>query len=195
MATGTTTTDKPRRRSQRAEQAILDATLALFAEQGFAGLSIDGIAARAGVGKTTIYRHWTGKAHLVVDAFRRAIPPLPAPDTGTLRDDLVEIAGHLAEGLSSSTLSRLLPSLVEGAEHDAEVRRLFSEFGAERRTVLRGVLERGRDRGELSPGLDLDLAADLLTGPIFGRRLVTRAPLDRAFAVRLVDTLMPALRA
>lgn len=192
---GPATTDRPRRRSQRAERAILEATLAMLGEVGFSGLSIDGIAARAGVGKTTIYRHWEGKAHLVVDAFRRAVPPLPEPDTGTLRDDLVEVLGHVAEGLGSSALSRMLPALVEAAERDADLRRLFGEFGSERRAVLRRVLERGRSRGEMAARFDLDLASDMLMGPIFGRRLVSRAPLDRAFAVRLVDALMPALRA
>ena len=165
---GPATTDPPRRRTQRAERAILDATLAMLGEVGFSGLSIDGIAARAGVGKTTIYRHWEGKAHLVIDAFRRAVPPLPEPDTGTLRNDLVEVLGHVAEGLGSSALSRMLPALVEAAERDADLRRLFGEFGGERRAVLRRVLERGRSRGESRPQFDLDLASTCSWAPSSG---------------------------
>ncbi len=185
---------RPRRRSQRAETAILEATLSLLGEVGFSGLSIDGIAARAGVGKATIYRHWEGKAHVVIDAFRRAVPPMAEPDTGNLRDDLCEVLGLVAHGLAHSPLARILPSMVEAAERDPELQRLYGEFGAERRAVLTRILERGRARGELASGFDTDLAIDMLMGPIFGRRLVARRPLSRAFAVQLVDALMPALR-
>ncbi|MDQ3943750.1 MAG: TetR/AcrR family transcriptional regulator [Actinomycetota bacterium] len=180
-----------RRRSRRSEEAILDATLVLLGEVGFSGLTIDGIAARAGVGKATIYRHWPGKAHLVVDAFRSRIPPMAAPDTGTLRGDLLTVVGHLVRGLGHSPLSRILPALVEASEQDPELERLFKEFGAERRAVLMGVLERAAARGELRDGLDLDLALELLIGPIFARRLVIRRPLTRGYGEALVEAVLP----
>jgi AcrR family transcriptional regulator len=183
----------PRRRSRRAEEAILDATLALLGEVGFSGLTIDGIAARAGVGKATIYRHWPGKAHLVVDAFRSRIPPLPAPDTGSLRGDLLTVVGHLIEGLAHSPLSRILPALVEASEQDAELESLFKEFGAERRAVLMGVLDRAAARGELREGLDRDLALELVVGPVFARRLVIRTPLTRRYGEALVEAVLPIL--
>jgi AcrR family transcriptional regulator len=181
---------RPRRRSQRSEAAILDATLALLGEVGFSGLTVDGIAARAGVGKATIYRHWPGKAHLVVDAFRSRIPPMAMPDTGSLRQDLVAVVGFLVQGLGHSPLTRILPALVEAAERDPELERLFKEFGAERRAILRGVLQRAAARGELRPDLDLELALDLIGGPIFARRLVIREPLTPAYAQSLVDALL-----
>jgi AcrR family transcriptional regulator len=181
---------RARRRSQRSEAAILDATLALLGEVGFSGLTIDGIAARAGVGKATIYRHWPGKAHLVVDAFRSRIPPMATPDTGSLRDDLAAVVGFMVQGLGHSPLSRILPALVEASERDPELERLFKEFGAERRAILRGILRRAGARGELRPGLDLELALELITGPVFARRLVIRKPLTRAYAESLVDALM-----
>lgn len=183
-----------RGRSRRAEEAILEATLALLGELGFSGLSIDGIAARAGVGKATIYRHWEGKAQLVIDAFQRSVPPMKEPDTGSLRDDLAEVLGAVAEGLAHSPLARILPSLVDAAERDPELQRLYREFGAGRRAVLSRILERGRARGELAPDMDTDLAVDMLIGPILGRRLFTRQPLSGAFAVQLVDALLPAFR-
>jgi AcrR family transcriptional regulator len=181
---------RPRRRSQRSEAAILDATLALLGEVGFSGLTVDGIAARAGVGKATIYRHWPGKAHLVVDAFRSRIPPMAMPDTGSLRDDLVTVVGFMVQGLGHSPLSRILPALVEASERDPELERLFKEFGAERRAILREILQRAGARGELRPGLDLELALELITGPVFARRLVIRKPLTRAYAESLVDALL-----
>lgn len=185
----------PRWRSRRAESAILEATIALLSEVGFGGLTIDGIAARAGVGKATIYRHWSSKAEVALEAFRAFIPPLDDPDTGSLADDLRGILHQLADGLSNSPLAGILPSLVEAAERDPEVERLFKEFGTTRRNVLRGVLSRAAARGELRAGLDHDVVIDLLVGPIFTRRLVTRGPLNRRHANAVLDTLLPVLQA
>ncbi|HEY3241527.1 MAG TPA: TetR/AcrR family transcriptional regulator [Acidimicrobiia bacterium] len=182
-----------RRRSRRSEEAILDATLALLGEVGFSGLTIDGIATRAGVGKATIYRHWPGKAHLVVDAFRSRIPPMAAPDTGSLRGDLLAVVGHLVQGLGHSPLSRIMPALVEAAERDPELEQLFKEFGAERRAVLMDLLARAAARGELREDLDRDLALELVIGPVFVRRLVIRKPLTPRYGKALVEAVLPVL--
>jgi len=101
---------------------------------------------------------------------------------------------HLAEGLSRSALSRILPSLVEAAEQDPDLRRLFAEFTTERRAVLRRILEQAASRGELRPDLDFEVAMDFLVGPIFTRRLITRKPLNRRFADQVVDLALPVLR-
>jgi AcrR family transcriptional regulator len=191
----TVATAAPRRRSCRVEAAILDATIALLADVGFSGLTMDGIAARAGVGKATIYRHWTSKAHLVVDAFRARIPPVPAPETGDFREDLLTVLGDVVGGVTASPLVRILPTLVEAAERDPEVERLFAEFGQERRAVLRGVFERAAARGELRRGLDLDVAIDVVVSPIFARRLVFRRPPTAASIEAVVDLVLPVLRA
>jgi AcrR family transcriptional regulator len=184
----------PRPRSAQAEAAILDATIALLGEVGFSGLTIDGIAARAGVGKATIYRHWASKGEVAVEAFRAFIPPLEDPDSGSFAEDVRTVLFHLVEGLSNSPLASILPSLVEAAEHDPEVERLFREFGAGRRAVLRGVLARAAQRGELRDDVDPDLAIDVLVGPLFTRRLITRAPLTRTHALAVLDLVLPALR-
>ena len=183
----------PKWRSRRAESAILEATIALLAEQGFGGLTIDGIAARAGVGKATIYRHWSSKAEVVLEAFRAFIPPLDDPDTGSLAEDLRSVLHQIVDGLSNSPLAGILPSLVEAAERDSEVERLFKEFGGTRRAVFRGILARATERGELRNGLDPDVAIDLLVGPIFTRRLVTRAPVTRKHANAVLDLVLPVL--
>ena len=184
----------PRWRSRRAESAILEATIALLGEVGFSGLTIDGIAARAGVGKATIYRHWPSKAEVAVEAFKAFIPPLEDPDTGSFADDIRAVLLQIVDGLSNSPLAGILPSMVEAAERDPELERLFKEFGAVRRTVLRGVLARAAARGELRDGIDPDVAIDVLVGPIFTRRLITRAPVTRKHANAVLDLILPVLQ-
>jgi AcrR family transcriptional regulator len=184
----------PRWRSRRAESAILQATVALLGEVGFSGLTIDGIAARAGVGKATIYRHWSSKAEVAVEAFKAFVPPLDDPDTGSFADDVRAVLLQIVDGLTNSPLAGILPSLVEAAERDPELERLFKEFGTTRRAVLRSVFDRAARRGELRDGLDPDLAIDLLVGPIFTRRLVSRAPVTRKHANAVLDLLLPVLQ-
>jgi AcrR family transcriptional regulator len=185
----------PRWRSRRAESAILEATIALLAECGFAGLTIDGIAARAGVGKATIYRHWSSKAEVAVEAFRAFVPPLDDPDTGSFAEDARAVILQMVDGLSRSPLAGILPSLVEAAERDPEVARHFKEFGASRRNVLRTVFARAEARGELRHGLDHEVAIDMLVGPIFTRRLVTRLPVTAEHATAVLDLLLPVFGA
>jgi len=192
-APSTTGTIAPRR-SRRAETAILEATIALLGELGFGGLTIDGIAARAGVGKATIYRHWSSKAEVAVDAFRAFIPPLDDPDTGSFTEDARLVLHQIADGLSNSPLAGILPSLVEAAERDPEVERLFKDFGAARRAVFRGVFARAAARGELREDLDPDVAIDLLVGPIFTRRLITRAAITKKHADAVLDLVLPVLQ-
>ena len=189
----TADTIAPRWRSRRAESAILEATVALLGEHGFAGLTIDGIAARAGVGKATIYRHWSSKAEVAVEAFKAFVPPLDDPDTGSFADDVRAVLLQIIDGLTNSPLAGILPSLVEAAERDAELERLFKEFGRGRRAVLRAVFDRAAARGELRDGLEPDVAIDALVGPIFTRRLITRAPLTRKHASAVLDLLLPVL--
>jgi AcrR family transcriptional regulator len=184
----------PRWRSRRAESAILEATIVLLGEAGFSGLTIDGIAARAGVGKATIYRHWSSKAELAVEAFKAFIPPLDDPDTGSFADDVRAVVLQIVDGLSNSPLAGILPSLVEAAERDPELEGLFKEFGSTRRAVLRGVFTRAARRGELRDGLDIDVAIDVLVGPIFTRRLITRVPVTRKHANAVLDLVLPVLQ-
>jgi AcrR family transcriptional regulator len=184
----------PRWRSRRAETAILEATVALLGEVGFGGLTIDGIAARAGVGKATIYRHWSSKAEVAVEAFRAFVPSLDDPDTGFFADDVRSVVLQIVDGLNNSPLAGILPSLVEAAERDPELERHFKEFGAARRAVLRAVFTRAAARGELRDGLDHDIAIDLLVGPIFTRRLVSRLPVTRKHASAVIDLVLPVLQ-
>lgn len=177
----------------RPEAAIFEATLALLAEHGFAGLTMDAIAARARVGKATIYRHWGSKAELVIDAFGSLVEPASVPETGSLREDLRLVVRGLVAAITRPPLARMLPPLVDAAERDARLAELHGRFTEERRRGVKGVLERAVARGQVSAGTDLDLAVDLLAGPVFYRRLISHAPLDAAVADRVVDAVLPLL--
>lgn len=183
------------RRSSRSHAAILTATVDLLAELGFAGLTVEGIAARAGVGKSTIYRHWGSKAELVIEAFgslTRATAPVP---TGHLRTDLVEWVGAIVAAISTPPLAPILPSLLDAAERDPELAELHRRFTAQRRRSVLDILETAMTEGAVDLGTDLQLIADLLAGPVFYRRLISREPLGASYAERLVDAVLPLLAA
>ena len=183
-----------RRRSSRAHAAILAATIDLLAELGFAGLTIEGIAAAAGVGKSTIYRHWSSKAQLVIEAFGSLARVEPPVRTGDLRTDLVARLRALIMAVNSPPLGPIIPSLIDAAERDPELAELHRRFTAQRRRFVLDVLESAIDHGVVDPAADVELVADLLAGPVFYRRLISRAALDPGYAERLVDTLLRVLQ-
>jgi AcrR family transcriptional regulator len=154
-----------RPRSEEAHQAILDATLALLVEVGFSALTVEGVANRAGVGKATIYRRWTSKLPLIVEAFGQ-LPGFEDCDTGTLAGDLKQMLRHYLEVFNSSALSAVLPSLAGERFHNPELAVLFEPVSMNRRRPLIRALERARERGEIPGDTDLELAADLVVGPV-----------------------------
>lgn len=182
-------------RVARSRAAVLAAAADLVREEGLTGVSIEAIAARSGVAKTTIYRHWPSRAALVVDAFRSMSDPCEPPDTGSVRDDLVLLLGSLAAKLAGDGFACALGGLLEAAERDPELGRLHAAFMVEVRGPFGDVLDRGIARGELPADLDRSLAAMLLPGPLFYRRMVARDPVtDPADVAALVDAVLPVLR-
>ena len=149
------------------------------------------MAARAGVGKSTIYRHWPGKLELVEDAFRTLKAPVVVPDEGTLRDRVVAVVEQVACLVEQSTYSTCMPALIDAAERDPKVRAFHVRFSAERRAVLVDLLRDAVGTGELPPGTDPELLADALVGPIVLRRLMFGQPVDPAMAAALVDQVLP----
>lgn len=154
-----------RPRSEEAHKAILNATVELLAEVGFSGLTVEGVAQRAGVGKATIYRRWPSKVPLVVEAYGR-LPGMEDVDTGRLADDLKGMLKGYLEAFARTPLSALLPSLAGERAHNAELAQVFDPISIQRRMPLMRALERGVARGEIAPEIDLDLAADMIVGPI-----------------------------
>ena len=176
---------RPRRAD--ADSAILAATLELLSEVGVAGLSMDLLAQRAGVGKATIYRRWDSKEALILDTLRLTTTPIPIPDEGSVREDLFVYMDAVIEHFSPGRGSDVLPHLIEASCYDDQLRSSLDEYLRGRQATIRLILQRGIDRAELGADTDVDLVVDLILGPFFYRHLLTGAPVDRQFAHRLVD--------
>jgi AcrR family transcriptional regulator len=170
---------------------ILRAAVEEMAAVGYGGVTIESIAARAGVGKSTIYRHWSDKLDLIADAFETFHEQL-VPDLGgrPVREALALLLGHLAEVVLDSTWSRCIPALIEGAERDPRVREFHHRYATERRQVLIDLIERGIEEGAVSAAIDPELATAALLGAIFYRRLWTGSPLLPEATGDLVDVVL-----
>jgi len=180
-------------RVERSKAAILDATLNLLAEEGVGGLTVDAVAARAGVGKATVYRHWSSRADLIVDAIASLVIDDESLDRGSLREDLGAVYERLSQVCSTGVLSRVLPTLTEAAGRDPELATVHKDFVTRRRRHLVSALERADARGELRPGLDLSVVADLVAGPMFYKKLVHHECPDPAYSAALLDLVLAAI--
>jgi AcrR family transcriptional regulator len=189
QATAQPTIGRPR--DERADRAILSATLALMAENGVHDLRVDDVAARAGVGKATIYRRYGSKDELVTAAIAGLVSEITVPDTGRTRADLRALMRSAVRVYQGSVEAAVMPSLVDAMSRDAELARLIREgYLARRRAALRAVLERGIERGDLRRGLDLELALDVLGGPLFYRLLITGGPIDEELVEGVVELIL-----
>jgi Transcriptional regulator len=181
-----------RPRSKEVGDAILNAALRLARRDGFSRLTVDAIAAEAGVGKPSIYRRWTSCAEIITLALTRAAASeLAVKDTGALRRDVVRALYAVAEQLST-TDGRLVCSLFAMAQLDADYRPQFQAFIGARRTGLRGMLESAIARGDLAAGTDVEFLLDELYGPLMYRMLVGHAPIDEKFVRRHVLSVISA---
>jgi AcrR family transcriptional regulator len=178
-------------RIARSRRAILDATLAEMGEVGYGAFAIESVARRAGVGKSTIYRHWPGKLALVADALamlqQDRDPDLAA---GSPREKLERVLGHVCEVVGDSPFSALLPALIEAAERDPALRAFHHRFQAEARKPLVALIAEGVAEGDFPPRLDPEPAAMALLGAIFFRRLMTGAPMQANEVGRLIRAVV-----
>jgi AcrR family transcriptional regulator len=180
-----------RPREERADRAILAAALELIAERGVHDLRMDEVAARAGVGKATIYRRYRSKGELVTAAVAALVSEIRVPDTGSTRGDLLGLMHGAVEVYSGSVEARAMPSLVDAMSRDAELARSVRQsFLAGRRAALREVLERGVERGDLRADIDLELALDVLGGALFYRLLITGGPIDARLAESVAELIL-----
>jgi AcrR family transcriptional regulator len=189
-----------RPRSERAHQAILRAALELLLEQGFAEMSVEGVATRAGVGKATIYRRWPSKADLVAEAVGRlshkALDPV---DTGSVRGDLILLAERSFHTQEGGEVTEIMLKLMNERARYPELQAAFIRRVVQpRRRMVAAIIERGIARGELRQDVDVDLLIDVLIGPIVYRSMLAAKHLptvDRDTLERVIDIVFDGVAA
>jgi AcrR family transcriptional regulator len=185
-----------RPRSEQADRAILQAAAELLAERGLAGMSIEEVAARAGVGKTTIYRRWTSRGTLALDAFLAEFQgQQPLPDTGTLHDDLLAALRNWIRSVTATSAGPVLASLIAEAQRDPVLAASWRERVVERlRDQHKIMLDRAVARGEIPAETDYEVALDLMFGAAYHRLLHGHQPLTDQFAEQVIRYLVAGLQ-
>lgn len=180
-------------RSAHSRRVILQAALQEFASESYSGFRMESVAARAGVGRSTVYRHWPNKAALIADALETLnVQPDPARELvgGTARQRVELILDHLAAALGDSPMSACVPALVHAAETEPAVRDFHHAYSARRRQRLTDTIAAGVEAGEFPARIDPDAASVALAGAMFYRRLMTIDPPQADFITRLIDTVL-----
>jgi AcrR family transcriptional regulator len=185
-----TSRDTIDQRVSRSKQAVLAATFELLSETGLAGVSVDAVAERSGVAKTTIYRHWPSRAALLLDACSRMGTPREPPNTGSLKGDLAALMGDLGNRLKTARFAATLPSVIDAAERDPEIAKMHANLHAALISAFRSVIERGQRSGELPRRRDSSAIVAALLGPLFYRRWFSREPLDARFIKSVTESVI-----
>lgn len=184
-----------RPRSTTCKEAIFDATVELLDEKRYDDVTIEGVAARAGVGKQTIYKWWGSKARLAMEAFAaRTVMHVAEVDTGSVEEDLVALLSAACVFLSNGKAGATLAGLLAATESDPELAVAFREtYLAGRRDTAARVIKRGIERGELPRDIDVPLLVDLIHAPLWYRLLVFKGTLDSTFAREVVRHVIAPL--
>jgi len=190
-----TTEPAPRRRpggrSARVRSAVLRATVDELASVGYRELSFESVARRAGVHKTTLYRHWPNREALVRDALlARSEVTVPIPDTGALRADLIAFARSVITNITARDYEEIVRAVASDARTEGALGDASRGFWRERFQLARIIVLRGVERGEIGADVDPNLLLESLVGPLYLRLLITREPLDDAFVEALVTQLL-----
>jgi AcrR family transcriptional regulator len=185
-----------RPRSEQAEQALLEATIEAIGECGIDGVRCEDVAARAGVGKATLYRRWPGKEDLLIAAFAALKRPLPQPRGESVRGDLIAMLEVVAADADDPRYAQHYALLHAEGERYPRLVALYKERVVEpRREAMRSVLRRGAASGELRPDIDLEVAVLALTGAVIARGKHDGPPAEPDFATRVVDEVLRGIAA
>ena len=185
-----------RPRSEQADQAIIEATLDLFGEQGFEGVCVEAVATRAGVGKATIYRRWPNKEELLLAALGSMKSPFPEPTGVSVRDDLVAMLTVMCHDRADPRKARRYALLLgEGQKYPRLMARYKETVVKPRHEAIRAVIRRGIGTGEVRPDADVEIALLALTGTVMAKEKAADGSLDGEFAARIVDELLLGLAA
>lgn len=185
-----------RPRDATRDAALRNAAMEVLAEVGYRALTMDAVAAQARAGKATIYRRWESKLDLVIDTCTQLVQRnIPEPDSGSLEQDLTEFLSAFATFLSGP-VGKAAQALVGELPHEPELAGAFRQsFLLPQRDVLRRVIDRGVQRGEIRADAPIDTVAELAGAALIHRLMLTGEPLDARFVERLLnDALLPLLR-
>lgn len=177
--------------------AISEAVLDEMAEIGYARLSMEAVAKRAGVSKSALYRRWSSKQEMALAVLAEfSVGQAAAPDTGGLRGDVRQTLEAITRWLSHPRFSRILPDLIAEMARTPELSELVeSMIGRPRREHGAQILRRAIDRGELTPDIDIDIALDLIAAPVYWRLTIRDGKAEAGYIDKLTDILMRALGA
>lgn len=184
-----------RPRDPAADEAIISAVVDVLTELGFGGFTVEEVAARAGVGKATIYRRWSTKEELVLAAAERVMVQVEPPDTGSLRDDLVGWYWEKFRDKAATTSDRLMGQVIVEATVNPELKKLLGRFIEGRRQTIAAIVARAHDRGEIDASTDSRLLMDLVAGALLHRSLFGDKALHRKEVERVVDAGLAGARA
>jgi AcrR family transcriptional regulator len=179
--------------SQEARLKALAAAEDVLRELGVEGFSIDEVARRSRVAKSTIYRHFSSSNELLIQVLDRMIEMYPTPDTGSLRDDLVSFVNARMEMINEQAWQRIFRGVHNRATSDPEFARIHARFMRDKQAPIHAIVEYAKVRGDIHPGLDTELASDLIVGPLFVRSHFSAQPLTSDTVYGLIDLIVAAL--
>ncbi|MFC9465365.1 TetR-like C-terminal domain-containing protein [Streptomyces coelicoflavus] len=188
-------TDRRASRAADRTDAIMRSTLELARENGFAKLSIEAVAARSGVGKHTVYRRWPSRGLLFLDSVLSLnTGGLDHPDTGDVVADLREVMTKASDLLGRPPWGPLYRDLIGEAQHDPKVAAALNQRFIEPQTAnTRARLRAAREQGQIAPDFDLDLAMEILSGPLYFRLLITQEPITPAYIDRVLEAVFAGM--
>ena len=182
-------------RVRRSRSRVLATAFELLSESGVGGFSVDEVARRSGVAKTTIYRQWPTREALVLDACSRISAEQEVPDTGSLEGDLTAILADTGHLLGTARWASVVPSIVDVAERDPEFAGVHAAIQRGHAVALRKVIERAAGRGEIPAAADRAAMISALMGPLYYRRWFSREPIDGQFVRAIVRNVISGLPA
>ncbi|QYB07995.1 TetR/AcrR family transcriptional regulator [Rhodococcus sp. USK10] len=182
------------KRRARTERVVLDATRELLADNGFGSLTVEGVAARSGVAKTTIYRRYRSKNDLALAVLLDMVDEVSTqPYRADTATELTALVDRTVELMCTSLMGLVMKGLVSEVAADPELARVYREQVVSHRLAdVSALVERGIARGELRADLDPEMVTDLVLGPIYYRFFLSGSPMDDGFGKRLVATLLPS---
>jgi AcrR family transcriptional regulator len=179
-----------RPRDLRIDKEVVAAVLGVLRARGYRAVTIENIARRAGRARTSLYRRWPSKRHLVAFAVVHELGTQPAPDTGSLREDLM-IAVETLRRAFAGPLGSAIAGLASDMTHDPALARMIrSAVLTPRRDSMRAALARGAKRGQIGRGLDLEVLLDMLTAPYYFRAMFKHAPINVDMNEKIVDFVL-----